>query len=82
MEVDVNRVKTNEEVDKRLLFRGRNVSKQSRCDDLASGEWFVDRNVKDERLCIDIANVNTTLVGEENLVALALRVDADVVLCV
>ena len=43
------------------------------------GEWCIDRDGKTEGFSIDITDVDTTFVGEEDVVALACRVNADVV---
>ena len=60
--------------------RRRYVLQKRVRDDLAGGEGGVDGNLELERLGIDITDVDTTFVREENVVALSLGVDADVVL--
>lgn len=49
---------------------------------VATRERLADENVQLERLGVDIANINTTFVGEEDRVTLALRRDADIIFCV
>ena len=80
VEVDVDRVETDEEVDKGVLLTCRNVREEGRRDGLTRGECGADGEVQGERLGIDIADVNTTLVGEENGVAFTLGGDADIIL--
>jgi len=80
VEIDVNAVETDEEIDEGLLLFGGDVGQQSAGDHLTRGEWFIDGKLEDEGLGVDIADVNTTFVGEKDGVAFASRVDADVVL--
>jgi hypothetical protein len=56
------------------------VGEESGGDGLARWEGLVDRDVQDESLGVDITNVNTTFVCEQDNIALTLRVDANVVL--
>ena len=49
---------------------------------VATRERLADEDVQLERLGVDIANINTTFVGEEDSVTLALRCDADIIFCV
>ena len=55
---------------------------ESRSNLVATRERFADENVQLERLGVNIANINTTFVGEEDTVTLALRCDADIIFCV
>ena len=80
MEVDIDGVKADEEVHEGLLLGGGNVLEQGRRELLARREWLADRNVELECLGVNIANVDTTFVGEEDGVTLTLGVDADVIL--
>lgn len=82
VEVDINGVEADEEVDEGVLFIGRDVGKEGSGNFLACGERFIDRDFEHKSLGIDVTNVNTTLVGEENAITLALRVDANVVFSV
>jgi hypothetical protein len=78
VEVDIDRVETSEEVDQGLLFLLRHVSEQGRLDGIPGGEGLSDREGKRECLGVDVANVYTTLVGEQDPIALTFRGDADV----
>jgi hypothetical protein len=82
VKVDVNGVEADEEVDEGILLLGRDMSEEGSGDIITGGEWLVDRDIKDESFGIDVTDVNTTLVSEENAVALALRINADVVFSV
>jgi len=46
---------------------------------VAAGEGFPNGNVQLKRLGVDITNVNTTFMGEEDRVTLALRCNANVI---
>lgn len=79
VEVDVDGVETDEEINKGILLLSRDVGEEGSSDFLTRGERFVDSNLENESLGIDVTNVNTTLVREEDAITLALRVDADIV---
>ena len=78
VQVDVNGVEAREEVDKRLLLALRDVYEQSLLDGFPRWEGRSDRKVENQGLRVDIADVDTALVGEQDGVALTLRVDANV----
>lgn len=80
MEVNVDAVEADEEVDEGLPLLGGDVGEEGLGDRLAGGEGFRHGDVEHERLGVDISDIDTTLVGEEDGVALALGGDADVVL--
>ena len=48
-------------------------------DGVARREGSTDREIQRKRFRIDISDINTSFVREENAVALALGVDADVI---
>jgi uncharacterized protein with GYD domain len=58
------------------------VFEESRSNLVATRERLADENVQLERLGINIANINTTFVGEEDTVTIAVRCDADIIFCV
>lgn len=80
MEVDVNGVEAGDEVDENIVLGLGDVDKEGRADGVSGGELVLDLDLELESLCVDIADLDTSLVGEENVVAIAVRVDADVVL--
>lgn len=80
VQVDVNTVQSDQEVAKDILLVGRNVLEQSRNDGLPRGELLADGDEKLEGFRIDIADFDTTFVGEQDPVTFSRRVDADVVL--
>lgn len=79
MELDVDAVEANEEVDEGLLaLLARNAGEKGRLDLFARGELSADGDEKGERLGVDVSNFDSSLVGEEDVVPLADRVDTDV----
>jgi len=55
------------------------VFEESSSDLVATRERLANENVQLERLGVDIANINTTFVGEEDRVTLTLGRDADII---
>jgi hypothetical protein len=55
------------------------VFEESSSDPVATRERLANENVQLERLGVDISNIDTTFVGEENTVTLALGCDADII---
>ena len=80
VEVNVDGVEADEEVDERLLLRLGYVLEQGVGDGLARGDRLVHADLEGQRLRIDVANINASLVRKEDIVAITVRVDADVVL--
>jgi hypothetical protein len=80
VKVDVYTIEADEEVDEGFLLLSWNVSEEGRRDDFAGGEGLVDGDVEDESFSVDVADIDTTFVSEEDGVTLALGVDTDVVL--
>lgn len=80
VEVDIDRVETDEEVDQGCLLALRDVRQQGSGDRLAGGEGSSDGEAERERLGVNITDIDTTLVSEENQIALTLRGDTDVIL--
>lgn len=82
VEVDVNGVKTGDEVDQDVVLGGRNMSQERSLDGGSSGESISDLDLELKGLGVNIANLDTTLVGEQDVVSIAIRVDANVVFSV
>lgn len=79
VQVDVNRVQAGDEIDERLLdFTAVDVLQQTRLDCLAVGQFTANGNEELNGFGVDVADIDTSLVGEENEVAFANRVDANV----
>jgi hypothetical protein len=78
VEVDVNGIETNEEVDEDFLLLFRYVVEKGPRPDLSRRERGVNADIKPKGFGIDVANIDTTFMGEENRIALTVRVDADV----
>ena len=82
VEVNVDRVESDEEIGESLLLGGRDVSEEGRGDSLTCRERLANRDVKGESLGIDITDIDTTFVCEEDRVTLTGGGDADVVFSV
>lgn len=78
MEIDVDGIEADQEIDKGVLLGLGNMDKDGFLDLFARWELATHGDRESECFGIDIAYIDTTLVGEENLVTLASRVDADV----
>ena len=79
VKVCVDSIEAGEEVDESVAFLGGHVDEERVGNSLAGGERGANRDGEDESLGIDIANVHASLVSEEDRVALACRIDADVI---
>jgi len=55
------------------------VFEESSSDPVATGERLANEDVQLEGLGVDISNIDTTFVGEEDTVTLALGCDADII---
>lgn len=79
MQVDVNGVQASDKVDKGLLdLATLNVLEQASLNGLAVWQLAADRDEQLNSLGIDVSNINSSFVSEENDVAFTNRVDADV----
>ena len=78
VEVDVDGVETNKEVDEDFLLLFGHMFKKCLSPDDTRGEWSGNADIKPKGFCVDVTNVDTTLVGEENGITLAVGVDAHV----
>jgi hypothetical protein len=81
VEVNIDGVKADEEVNESIPLCGRNVLEKSGSDLLARWERPVDEDVELERFGIDITDIDTAFMGEEDRVTLALGCNADIILC-
>ena len=80
VEVDVDGVQADEEVGKGLLLGCGDVLEERARESLARRERRADRDLKGKRLRIDVADVDTAFVCEQDVITLTLGVDADIVL--
>ena len=80
VEVDVDTVKTDQEVGKDVLLGLGDVGEKGGNERFPVWERVVDGDQQLERLGVDIADLDTTFVSEENPVSLSGRVDTNVVL--
>lgn len=78
VEVDVDAVKPDQEVDESVLLGCWHLSEESALDLVTRRELLVDGDEELESLGVDIANFDTTFVSEEDVVAFACGVDANV----
>lgn len=78
VEVDVDRVEADEEVDEDFLLLSGYVFEKGLSPDVTRWELSGDANIKPKGFSIDITDVDTTLVSEEDRIALTVGVDAHV----
>ena len=76
VEVDVNGVKTNEEVDEDFLLLFGHMFQKCLSPDVTGGERSGNADVEPKGFGVNITNVDTALVSEENRITLAIGVDA------
>jgi len=82
VEINIDRIETNQKISEGILFLSRDMTEESSSNNLSSGEWLVDRDIKDKGFGVDITNVNTTLMSEEDAVTLALGTDTNIILSI
>lgn len=82
VEVDVDRVEADEEVNEGVFLFCGYVGEEGGGYCCAGGERCVDGDVEFECFSVYVADVDTAFVCEEDRVALAGGVDADIVFCV
>ena len=80
VEVDVDAVEAEQKVDEGLFLVLGHVLEEDVLDSLAGGEVAADGEVELEGFGVDVADVDASLVGKEDGVALAAGIDADVIL--
>ena len=78
VEVDVDGVETNKEVDEDFLLLFGHMFEKCLSPDVTRGKGSGNANIKPKGFCVDVTNVDTTLMGEENGITLAVGVDAHV----
>ena len=76
VEIDINRVETNEEVDEDFLLFFRHMLEESLGPNVARGERRGNADIEPKGLGVNITNIDATLVSEENRIALTVGVDA------
>lgn len=79
VKIDVDRVHADKEVCQNLLLLGADVLEEGRLNLLSRREIRTDGDEELERFCVDITDIYTAFVGEEDVVSFTNRVDADVV---
>jgi hypothetical protein len=82
VEVNINGVKADEEVNESIPLFRRNMLEKSGSELLARWERLADEDVEFKRFGVDITNIDTAFMGEEDGIALALRRNADIILCI
>lgn len=78
MEIDIDRIKADDEIDKSVLLDFGDVSEKSGLYFFAGGEGLVDRNGEFESFGVYITNIDTTLMSKEDMIAFTGRVDTNV----
>jgi len=82
VEINIDRIETNQKISEGILLLSRDMTEEGSSNNLASGEGFVDRDIKDEGFGVNVTNVNTTLMSEEYAITLALRTDTNIILSI
>jgi hypothetical protein len=82
VKIDIDTIKPDQEVDESVLLGCWNVGEESILDFVARRELLVNGDEELESLGINIADFDTTLVREEDIVAFTCGVNADVKLSV
>ena len=82
MKININRVEADEEIDEGVFLGFGYVREKGRSKGLSGREWSTDRDVEGKSLCVNITDVDTTLVCEQDSISLTQGVDADIVFCV
>lgn len=82
VKINVDTVEADEEIDESVLLGGRDMLEEGRCDGFARRERLIHREVENKSLGVNITDVDTTFVCEEDRVALTSRGNADIVFCV
>ena len=82
VKIDVDTIETNDKVDQRVFLLGRHVLEQGVCYLFPRWEWLRNGNIEHETLCVDITNIDTALVREENVVPVTRGRDTDVIFSV
>jgi hypothetical protein len=80
MEVNVDGIEADEEIDEGILLGRRDCGKERLGDLLARGEFGSNGNLESGCLSIDITDIDTTFMREEDFVTLALGVYANIIL--
>lgn len=78
VKVGVDGVEADQEIGEHVLLCGRDGAEQSLFDHFAGGQVAVDWDEELECLGVHVANLDSSLVGEENDISLSDRVDADI----
>ena len=76
VEVNINGVEANEEVDEDFLLFFGDMFQKGLSPDVTRGERRGNADIKPKGFGVDITNIDTALVGEEDRVALTIGVDA------
>jgi len=76
VEVDVDGVEANEEIDEYFLLLFGNVFEKGLSPDVTGGERSGNADIKPKGFGVDITNVDTTLMSEEDRITLTVGVDA------
>lgn len=64
VEIDIDRVEADKEIDEGILLGFCYMDEDGLLDLIARWELATDRDRESECLCVDIANIDTTFVGE------------------
>ena len=76
VEVDVNGVESNEEVDEGFLLLFRYMFEKGFSPDITRGEGSGNADIEPKGFGVNVTNIDTTLVSEEDGITLTIGVDA------
>jgi hypothetical protein len=82
VKIDIDTVKPDQKVDESVLLGCRNLGEERFLDFITGRELLVNGDKELESLGVNIANFDTTLMSEEDIVAFTCRVNADVKLSI
>ncbi len=69
VEVGIDRVQSNQKIDERILLLGRDMRQKSTLDNITRRELLSDRERELESLGIDVTDLDTTFMCEEDIVS-------------
>jgi hypothetical protein len=79
VEINVDAIEAGQEVNESVLFLCGDVGEEGGCDRFAGGERLVHGEIKNESFGVDVADIDTTLVCEEDGVAFTRGCDTNII---
>jgi hypothetical protein len=79
VEVNINSIEADEKVNEGFTLGRGDILEESGGDGFTRGEGCANRKRKNESFGIDIADIDTSFMSEEDRITFASRIDADIV---